>query len=153
MSRWDRFLSSEIEIEFKASLYFYTMLFFYFGTLLLKGSLSASVVIIVEMIAAAYIMGFVQVYLLGNFDESEIFTWREAVKIAGCSLMYTAVSWLCGWFERDPIITAVYFFFMLICYGCVCWLYCVRRSICTRQMNSELEAFKKKKAQPDTDTI
>lgn len=147
MSRWQKFLSAEIEIEFKASLYFYTILFFYFAYQLLNNSLSASIIIIVEMIVTAYIMGYIQVFLLGNFDEAEQFTLKEALKVVCCSLVYTAVSYLGGWFDRNPTITAIYLVFMFGCYGCVYWLYSVRRAICTKQMNKELEAFKRQKSE------
>ena len=145
MSRWDKFLSAEIEIEFKASLYFYTILFFYFAYQLYNGSFSAGIVIIVEMILTAYIMGFIQVFLLDNFDETENFTWKEALKVVCCSLIYVAVSYLGGWFDRNLIVTAIYLVFMFGCYGCVYWLYSVRRAICTKQMNKELENFKQQK--------
>ena len=151
MSKWEKFLSAEIEIEFKASLYFYTILFFYFAYRLLSRSLSASIIIIIEMILTAYIMGYIQVFLLGNFDEAEKFTWREAVKIFCCSLIYTSISYLGGWFERSLRITAVYLVFMFACYGCVYWLYCVRRAICTKQMNKELAEFKRQKSEKNQD--
>jgi len=68
-----------------------------------------------------------------------------ALRVTGCSLAYTCISYLGGWFGRDLLTTGIYFVFMLICYGCVFWFYSVRRRICTRQMNQELEAFKRKK--------
>ena len=97
------------------------------------------------MILTAYIMGFIQVFLLDNFDESENFTWKEALKVVCCSLIYVAVSYLGDWFDRNPIVTAIYLVFMFGCYGCVYWLYSVRRAICTKQMNKELENFKQQK--------
>ncbi len=149
MSIWKKFLSAEIEIELKASLYFYTMLFFYFGYRFLSGSLSADIIIIIEMIAATYIMGFVQFFLLGNFDEEENFSWKESLKVFGCSLVYTLVSYLGGWFDRNLAVTAIYFVFMLVCYGCVYWFFSVRRSLRTKQMNIELENFKRKKLEKE----
>ncbi len=145
MSKLDKFLSAEIEIEFKASLYFYTILFFYFAYQIYNGSLSANIIIIIEMIFTSYIMGYIQVFLLDNFDEAEIFTWKEALKVVGCSLVYVAASYFGGWFNRNPIVTAIYFVLMFGCYGCVYWLYSVRRAICTKQMNKELENFKQQK--------
>ncbi len=144
MSKWDKFLSREIEIEFKAALYFYTILFFYFACQLFSGSMTADIIIIIEMIVTAYVMGFVQVYMLGNFDEAEQFTRKEALKIVGCSAAYSIVSYLGGWFERDLLITAIYFVFMFAAYGSAYWLYSVRRAVNTREMNRELEAFKQK---------
>lgn len=144
MSRWEKFLSNEMEIEQKAPLYCYTIMFFYFAYRLWAGSFSASVAVLVEIICLTYGMGFVQLYLLHNFDEAGQFTWKVALKMLLCSLIYTAVSWLGGWFDRNVIVTAVYFIFMLLCYGCVYWFYSVKRTITTKQMNAELTAFKQK---------
>jgi len=149
MNRHEKFLAAEIGIEFKAALYFYTMLFFYIARQLLEGSVQASVLHILGMVASAYVMGFVQVFLLGNFDEAERITWSGAVKAAGCAGVYTALSWLLGWFDRETATTAVFFAVMLVSFGCSWWLYSVRRSVSTKELNLELEAFKQKKIEED----
>ena len=149
MKRWKKFLDAEIGIEFKAALYFYTILFFYFAYRLYNGSVSADIVIVLEMIATTYIMGYVQVFLLHNFDEAETFTWKEAVKVAGCSGIYVVVSYLGGWFDRKVEMAAIYFVFMLFCYGCVYWLYSVKLAINTKALNKELKIFKQKKNRKD----
>lgn len=149
MKKHDAFLISEIGIEFKAALYFYSILFFYMGFSLLSGSRQIEIFTVIQMVAATYIMGFVQVYLLGNFDEAEHIGLREVLAAAGCSVVYSLVGWLLNWFERSIPVTIVFFFFMLVCYGCTCWLYSFRRSATTRQLNSELEAFKIKKSEEE----
>lgn len=144
MNRWTDFIAKEIEVEQKSPLYCYTILGFYLGFQLLSGSSSASIWVIVEIVAATYIMGFVQLYLMGSFDEAERLTAKNILFAVICSLVYTAVSWLGGWFGRSLPITALFFAFMLLCYGCVYWFFSVRRSVTTRQMNSELAAYKQK---------
>jgi len=145
MNRRDKFFLSEIGIEFKAALYFYSMLFFYMGSRLIDGSRQMEIFTVLQMMAATYVMAFVQVFLLGNFDESERIGIRQMLLAAGCSLVYTAAGWLLCWFDRDIAINAVFFVFMLVCYGCTFWLYSFRRSATTKQLNDELEAFKNKK--------
>ncbi len=145
MKKHEKFIAAEIGIEFKAALYFYSIMFFYFAFQFITGSRQAEIIILLEMVAATYAIGYIQVFLLGNFDEAEQFTWIEALKIIGCSLLYTGLSWLLGWFDRQPFYTALFFVFMLIFYGCTCWLYAVRRQVTTRELNQELDAFKRKK--------
>ena len=144
MNRWEKFLSNEMDIEQKSPLYCYTIMFFYLGFRLLSGSFSASVWAVAGIIIATYLMGYVQLYLLGRFDEAGALTGKVVLKAVLCSLIYTAVSWLCGWFDRSPVVTAVFFFFMLGCYGCVYWFFSIKRTITTKQMNDELAAFKQK---------
>lgn len=145
MRKHEKFIASEIGIEFKAALYFYSMMFFYFGYKIINGSFHADILILAEMVAATYIMGYVQVFLLGNFDEAESITYREILKIFFCSLIYTALSYVLSWFDRNILITALFFCAVVVFYGCTCWLYSVRRKVTTKELNNELAAFKQKK--------
>ncbi len=145
MKKLEKFFVSEIGIEFKAALYFYSMLFFYIVCRLLSGSRQLEIFTVLEMIAATYVMAFVQFFLLGNFDESESIGVREVLLAAGCSLVYAAASRMLGWFGGSMAVTAVFYIFMMVCYGCTYWLYSFRRSAATKQLNRELEAFKNKK--------
>lgn len=71
ISVWEHYLTKEIGIEFKACLYFFCILFFYSVYRVVGGSLEASIIHMSEMILLTYAMGYVQVYLLSNFDEGE----------------------------------------------------------------------------------
>ncbi|MGN0131509.1 MAG: DUF3021 family protein [Lachnospiraceae bacterium] len=145
MNGFKRYLSSEIGIEFKACLYFYTILFFYSLYCIIQGSFFASIIWMAEMIFTAYVMGYIQVYLLNNFDESEHLGKREVLYSFLCSALYAAVSYLLRWFDRNVTVTAIYFFYMLFCYICVFFVYKIKRDIDTAQLNKELEQFKNKK--------
>ncbi len=146
MKRYEKFFAAEIEIEFKAALYFYSILFFYLAYRFIYGSHQAEISHILSMIATTYIMGYIQVFLLGNYDESEQVTWSVAAKAVLCSFIYAAASWLLGWFDRSIFETAVFFCFVMIFHGCSWWLYSFRRRVSTKELNKELEEFKKKKA-------
>lgn len=146
MKRHEKFFAAEIGIEFKAALYFYSILFFYIGYELINGSIQADIYVILEMIASTYIMGYIQVFLLGNFDEAERLTWREILKAVGCSLIYAIFSYLLNWFDKIPLLSVIFFAFMVFCYGCTYWLYSFRRSVSTKELNRELENFKQKKS-------
>ena len=71
ISLWEAYLTREIGIEFKACLYFFAILFFYCVYRLINGSREAGILEMAEMIVTCYIIGYIQVYVFGNFDEAE----------------------------------------------------------------------------------
>lgn len=145
MTRVEQFLLKELGIEFKASLYFYTIFFFYFAYRIWCGSTQASLFVLVEMIVTTYFMGYLQVFLLGNFDEAETVDVSVVIKVLCSSLVYSGISYLGNWFDKNLMVTFIYFVFMLLCYGCVYWTYSFRRAVSTKEMNRELQAYKQQK--------
>ena len=145
MTRIERLLLKELGIEFKAALYFYTMFFFYFAYRIWSGSIQANLVVLVEMIVVTYVMAWLQLFLLGNFDEAEKVDISVIIKVICSAVVYAGISYLGNWFDRNLIVTAIYFVFMIACYGCVYWVYSFRRIVCTKEMNEELRAFKQQK--------
>ena len=141
-SLWERYLTKEIGIEFKACLYFFAILFFYCMYRLCLGKTVADMIHMAEMIGLAYLVGYLQVYLLWNFDESDDMGWREVTGIGICTAVYVTVSYLGGWFERNLYVTAGYAAYMVLTYVCVHLVYRCRRRIDDRILNSELELFK-----------
>ena len=79
-SLWERYLTKEIGIEFKACLYFYALLFFYCVYRVCVGSTVAEILHMAEMIFLTYIVGYLQVYLLWNFDESDHLGKKECLE-------------------------------------------------------------------------
>ncbi len=75
------YLGAEIWIEYKACLYSYCIMVFYCGFLLFQRIYQARILILSEMVIAAYFMGYVQVYLLKNFDESDRLGKHEILSI------------------------------------------------------------------------
>ena len=149
MSRFKRYLASEIGIEFKACLYFFAILFFYSMYRILQGSFFANIIVMAEMIFSTYIMGYIQVYLLGNFDEAEQLTWREILASVFCSIVYSGISFLGKWYDRNITVTVLFFCYILFCYICVFFVYKVKRDVDTAVLNQELENFKKKSNRSD----
>ncbi len=145
MRRFKRYLSAEIGIEFKACLYFFTMLFFYAMYQIMQGNWYASILVMMEMIFSTYFMGYAQVYLLHNFDEAERLGRREIGGMLLGTSIYTAISYAGAWFDRDPLVTGLFFLWTFLCYICAFLVYKVKRDIDTEQLNEELESFKKQK--------
>ncbi len=142
MERFKRYLSTEIGIELKTGLYFMCHIYFYSMYRILCGSWEVNIIIMMEMLAIAYIMGYVQVYLFNNFDEAEHMGMKEIAAFLLCSGIYTAASFLLRWFDRNLLATASFFAYWLFCYICVFWLNKLKRYLDTKQLNKELEELK-----------
>lgn len=138
---WERYLYQEIGIEFKACLYFFCILFFYAMYRIVGGSWEASIIHMTEMILTTYLMGYVQVLLLHNFDEGEHLGVRELADILLCTLLYVAVAAIGGWFDGNKLMLAAFFAYMVLAYVCAFLVYKVRRDLDTRLLNEELKAF------------
>ena len=141
-SGFKRYIRDEIAIEYKACLYFFAVLFFYCCYLIYNGIYSARILYMFEMIAATYFMGYLQVYGLHNFDEAERLSGREAAAMFFCTGLYTAVSYFCGWFGRNVVLTGIFFFYVLFLYWCAYLVNKIKRTIDTENLNKMLKEFK-----------
>ena len=137
-----RYLSDEIAIEYKACLYFFAILFFYCVYLIYNGIYSASILHMSEIILTTYIVGYLQVYGLYNFDEAEKLSGREAAALFLCSGLYTAVSFFSGWFGQGMAVTGLFFFYMLFMYWCAYLVNKIKRTIDTENLNKMLKECK-----------
>lgn len=138
-----RFFLAEVGIEFKACLYFFAILFFYCMYRITQGSYQADMLIMAEMILSTYAMGYVQVYLLKNFEESDrlgAFEWMASLL---CSLVYVGLAFLFSWFDRNWLPELLFFGYVMLCYVSIFCIYYVRRHWDTEELNLELESFKK----------
>lgn len=147
MSRFQKYLSTEIGIEYKACLYFFAIAFFYCMYQVLQGRYEAPILYLAEMIFFTYIMGYVQVYLLRNFDESEQFGGFEAIASVGCTVIYMAASYFLGWFDKKIGVTVFFACYVLFMYICMFLVNKVKRDIDTKILNDELEQFKKSRGE------
>lgn len=142
---WERYLTKEIGIEFKACLYFFAFLFFYCCYRLCNGLFVAEILHMAEMIFLTYVIGYVQVYLLWNFDEAETLGNKEILGIAICTGIYAAVSFACKWFDRNIFVTLGFALYVVITYTVVFLIYKCRRNIDDKILNADLELFKARK--------
>lgn len=138
------YLGAEIWIEYKTCLYSYCIMVFYCVFLLFRRIYQARILILFEMVIAAYFMGYVQVYLLKNFDESDRLGKHEILSTLLCSFLYTLISYILGWFGRSLPAAGLFFLFMLFSFGCVYLVNKIRRAYDTRNLNRMLAEFKKK---------
>lgn len=141
LSLLERYLVVEIGIEFKACIYFFSILFFYSMYRLLRGSMEASILHMGEMIFLTYGMGYLQKYGLANFDEADRLGLKEIAYLLLCAGIYTVVSWLGGWFDRRVSVTIFYALFMALAYVCGFLVYKVKRTLDAKQLNEDLRAF------------
>ena len=141
-SLWERYLTKEIGIEFKACLYFFALLFFYCVYRLCTGFKVAEIWHMAEMIFLTYIVGYIQVFLLWNFDESDELGKKEILGISICTMVYTAVSYFGNWFDKNIYVTVGFAGYVIFLYVCVYFVYKCRRKIDDKILNYDLELFK-----------
>ena len=139
---WERYLTKEIGIEFKACLYFFAILFFYCMYRIITGSMDASIIHMAEMIFACYIIGYIQVYLLWNFDEADAVGVREIAGVAICTLIYSLLSHFLGWFDGNINVTLGLAAYLIVTYVCVILIYKTKRNIDDKKLNEDLALFK-----------
>lgn len=142
MRHFQRLLLWEIGIEFKTGLYFLCLMFYYGVYRWSMGYHTAELLLMIEMLAVLYIMGYVKAILLGDFDEAERYGVREWAGAVLCCTVYTGAAWLFAWFDRSTAVTAGFFLYMAVCQVCMFLLYKVKRIIETKHLNQELESFK-----------
>lgn len=142
VSLWERYLTKEIGIEFKACLYFFAFLFFYCVYRLCVGKTEAGILHMAEMILLAYAVGYLQVYVLWNFDEAEELGGKEWFGTILCTLIYGAASYFFNWFDRNIYVSLGFAAYVMIAYLCVFLIYKTRRKIDDKILNHDLELFK-----------
>lgn len=145
VSVWEHWISKEINIELKACLYFFCILFYYAVYKLLGGSVEANIIHMTEMIFVTYGMGYVQTYFFGNFDEKESWKGREICYLLCSICLYTGISFLGNWFQGSIPVTIGFAIYMGGIYACVFVAFRWKRQIDGRIMNEELQAFQKRK--------
>jgi len=151
VSLFERYLTEEIGIEFKACLYFFCILFFYSMYRVINGSLEASIIHMAEIILLTYGMGYFQVYLLSNFDEGETLGIREIFYIVLCSLIYTGASYLGNWFDKSLAVSVGFVFYMILAYVCAFLVYKFKRDIDSKLLNEDLKTFQDQQKCTETD--
>ena len=138
---WERYLTREIGIEFKACLYFFAILFFYCVFRMIKGSFEASILHMAEMILSCYAICYIQLLAFNNFDEADKFGLREYIGVAVCTCLYGLVSFFGGWFEKNIYVTLLMAAYVILLYVCVFLIYKTKRRIDDKELNEELKIF------------
>ena len=141
LTLWERYLTNEIGIEFKACLYFFAILFFYCVYRILNGSFEAGIIHMAEMILTCYIIGYLQVFLFKNFDEAEKIGAVECLGAIVCTAIYGMVSFFCGWFDGKITVTLILAAYIMFTYFCVFLVYRSKRRIDDKKLNEELKLF------------
>ena len=141
----ERFLSKEIGIEIKTCIYFCCILAYYFIFRIMMGSWDASIIHMIEMILVTYVMCYVQLYLLSDFDEMDEFHWKIIIFSMLCSGIYVLLAIFFNWYDRNKVADVGFFVFMLFCYLCYFVICRAKRRIDTRLLNEELREFQMRK--------
>ena len=143
MKRFRKLLLAEVGIEFKACLYFFAILFFYCVYKMTQGVFQADMLVMAEMILTTYVMGYVQVFLLKNFEESDHLGAFELLASLGCSLVYAGLAFQFSWFDRQWPPEVLFFGYVHHSINSLRLKKYIRRHWDTSELNEELETFKK----------
>ncbi|SFQ28182.1 Protein of unknown function [Butyrivibrio proteoclasticus] len=138
---WELYLTKEIGIEFKACLYFFAFLFYYCVFRLINGVYDASILHMTELILSCYIIGYIQVYLLWNFDEADSLRVKEIAGMVICTIVYSLLSWIFNWFNKNLLVTLIFAAYILLVYFCVFLIYKYKRIIDDKKLNEDLKLF------------
>lgn len=137
-----KYLKRELIIEYKACLYFSCILFFYFVWLALQKIYLARIVCMCEMILAAYLAGYLQMYAFHNLDESERLGGKEFAQMLLCSALYAAAAYLGSWFDRSIRAALCFLLYMLLVHFSVYLFHKLNRILDTRNLNQLLTKYK-----------
>ncbi len=144
LSIWEKYLTKEIGIEFKACLYFFAILFFYCVYRMVCGVYEADILHMAEMILTCYVIGYIQVYLFWNFDEAEKLGLKECLGMLACTLIYGQAAQWGKWFDGSIWMSLALSGYILITYVCVFFIYKSKRRIDDKKLNEELRLFQTK---------
>lgn len=142
---WERYIAKEIGVEFKACLYFFCILFYYSMYKVIDGVYVARILHMAEMIVLTYVMGYAQLYFMENFDEGDKLRIKECIYIMICTFIYTGVSYLFKWFDRNVIVSIGFVAYMVLVYICAYLVYKSKRKIDEKLLNNDLKAFKERR--------
>lgn len=143
MERFKNYLNLEIVIDYKTCTYFFCIWFFYCVYLLCRGIRRADIFYMFEMMAAAYLISYVQVYAFHNFDEVDRLGKKDVPGIIFCTGLYAAVSYALSWFDRNFYATLFFVGYVLSMYYIVYLANKIKRAIDTENLNKMLAEFKK----------
>ncbi len=141
LSLWERYLTNEIGIEFKSCLYFFAILFFYCMYKVINGSMEANIIHMAEMIFSCYIICYLQILVFWNFDEADRLGLKECVGMVICTLIYTLVSFIGGWFDKKIVPSLIMAAYIVAMYLCVFFIYKTKRRIDDKKLNEDLKLF------------
>lgn len=79
-----------------------------------------------EMILSCYAIGYAQVFLFWNFDEADQLRWKEMIGMVICTALYCLISYFCGWFDKQLLITALFAAYILL-HIFACFIYTNQR--------------------------
>lgn len=144
-NKWENFLSREISVEYKASIYSLCHLFYCACYLMWNGRYQISLLQIAQITLLSYIMCNVQIYLFKNFDEADRLTGQWILAAVICSGIYLFAVQLMNWFDGKWGLAFGFGAYQLFCYVCIYFLNKIKRRIDSRHLNTLLKNYKEKR--------
>lgn len=140
--RFQKYLRLEVVVDYKSCVYFFCILLFYCAYLIIQHIFAANILYLFEMIAAAYVIAYLQVCLFSNFDEAERIGKKEVFFMFLCTLLYTGCSYVLNWFDRNLTATVFFALFIFASFWCMYLANKIKRAVDTEYLNEMLASFK-----------
>lgn len=144
MALIERWLTIKIGVEVRCCLTFFLMAFFYCVYRLLTGTAAADIWHLAEMMAAAYLFGWIQALLHADFDEMDRLGLKEWAVLVSGAAVYALTAWLGGWFAGSGLMTGLFFVYMVGCGLCTLLIYYIKRTIDSRLLGDDLKEFQQR---------
>ena len=144
-NKWEKFLSQEISIEYKAGIYSLCHLFHCACYLIWQQTFSISLLQIAQITLFSYIICNLQVYVFKNFDEWDKLTTIWWFYASACTGIYLLIAWLFNWFDGQLWVWLGFGMWQLFCYVCIYLVNKIKRQIDSKHLNNLLKTYKEKR--------
>lgn len=144
-TRWERYLSREISIKYKAGIYSLCHLFYCACYLIWQRTFSISLLQVAEIAFLSYLICNLQVYVLKNFDEAEKLTSKWWLSSLLCMGLYMLAVYAMNWFDGNIPVVLGFGIYQLYCYYCIYLINKIKRRIDSKRLNQLLDSYKNNK--------
>ena len=143
-TKWQQWISREVSLEYKTSLYCFCLYFFYACHQLLKGVTTASIVVLFQMALVAYGVTFIQFYFFDNFDEADHIAGKKVLGPLVCTSIYSLVAYFLNWFDKRILVFSLFMAFLFLEYFLIFYFNRLKRKIDSKHLNQLLEDYKRR---------
>lgn len=142
---WENILSREIAIKYKAGIYSLCHLFYIAMFLITRQKFHINLVQLAQIVLLAWFVNHIEIYLFGNFDEADRLTRKWWLSSLICSVLYMLSAYWLNWFGGNGHVLIGFGVYQLFCYWGIYINNKIKRHIDSKQLNHQLDQFKKRK--------
>lgn len=144
-TKWEHVLSKEISIKYKAGIYSLCHLFYIAIFLMNQQIFQISLAQLAQIVLLAWFINHIEIYIFDNFDEADRISLKWWLSVLICSILYMIAAYVMKWFQGDSQVLLGFGAYQIFCYWGVYINNKIKRHIDSKQLNQQLNQFKKKK--------